>query len=225
MSEPLCPVCALAEHPTPDVVFVNDDVIVVVPDHALAFGHVQIFPRSHAAIFEHLSQDKIEPLFSAANVLSSVLFELTHAQGTNIIVQNGVSAGQSVAHVSVHVIARKEGDGIDFQWKMSKSTPEELKDVAGKIKDHFVSLKDSLGVGEKKIIDMDRKPLLMRQDLQSSSLEAQAEERKSIVAAENAAQDVEVDAEAIEEIKLPEKRRTVYHEKTNYLLKHLQRMP
>ena len=156
MASDPCPICALADHPDETVVFLNEDVMIVTPDPALAFGHVQVFPRRHAAIFEHMSSQDVGTLFATANTLSSVLFDLLRAQGTNIIMQNGVSAGQSVAHVSLHILPRRENDGLDFQWELAPANQQELQQSAAQLKDAFIPMNIPLMGAEKKPVVLER---------------------------------------------------------------------
>ena len=57
------------------------------------------------------------------------------AAGTNIILQNGVAAGQEIPHICVHIIPRNEGDGLDFQWEPKRLTEEQMSAVELKVKE------------------------------------------------------------------------------------------
>lgn len=135
-----CPICALAEKPSDEVVFSSDRMIITAPKKGLALGHLQLFPRKHATILEHLSKEELFELFSTANLLSSAVFQLFQAQGTNIIVQNGIAAGQAIAHTSVHILPRKQDDGLDLQWEMKQSPAAELEEAASAIKSQLIPL-------------------------------------------------------------------------------------
>jgi diadenosine tetraphosphate (Ap4A) HIT family hydrolase len=65
-------------------------------------------------------------------------------QGTNIFVANGIPAGQTVAHFMVHVIPRKENDGVNLQWKAKQLTEEEISTVELKLKEQI----QNVGVGK-----------------------------------------------------------------------------
>jgi hypothetical protein len=58
-------------------------------------------------------------------------------QGTNIIVQNGVAAGQKAQHFMVHVIPRQEGDGLVFDVPQKQMKEEELEVVRKKLAAHL----------------------------------------------------------------------------------------
>ena len=63
------------------------------------------------------------------------VFEILQAKGTNILIQNGVAAGQKTNHFMVHIIARKENDGLDFQWQSKQLNEEEMSTIELKLKE------------------------------------------------------------------------------------------
>jgi diadenosine tetraphosphate (Ap4A) HIT family hydrolase len=46
------------------------------------------------------------------------------AEGTNIMINEGVPAGQRHAHAMIHIIPRKKDDGLNFEWPQ-KQIPED----------------------------------------------------------------------------------------------------
>jgi len=70
-----------------------------------------------------------------ANKISIACFEGINAQGTNILIKNGIAAGQKSSHASVHVLPRAENDGLDFQWQTSKASEEDLTSVQTMVQD------------------------------------------------------------------------------------------
>ena len=98
-------------------------------------GHIGLAPNDHHAIIEQVPDFTIEHLFIVANRLSKILFEALPIQGTNIIVQNGVAAGQDIPHFAINIIPRTEGDGLDFQWDPKKFSDEEISTVELLLKD------------------------------------------------------------------------------------------
>ena len=54
-----------------------------------------------------------------------------HADGVNIVQNNGTAAGQAVMHVHIHVIPRFEADGHHWNWNpKSYDSPEEATALA-----------------------------------------------------------------------------------------------
>jgi diadenosine tetraphosphate (Ap4A) HIT family hydrolase len=72
-------------------------------------------------------------LFAVANDISVRLFEKMNISGTNIIVNNGVAAGQTVPHFMLNIIPRKENDGLDFQWPTKPVSDDIMADVISKL--------------------------------------------------------------------------------------------
>ena len=113
----------------------EDEVCIgFLNDKPSAPGHVILIPKEHFTILEQVPESIVGHLFNISNQLSSILFEVLEAQGTNVIVQNGIGAGQTQAHVSLHIIPRKENDGLNFQWKPKELSEEEKGVVELKLK-------------------------------------------------------------------------------------------
>lgn len=75
-------------------------------------GHVLVIPKLHVATFDQLD-------FALASDLSQTVLKLAkHIQavlqpdGLNIWQSNGVSAGQEVPHVHIHLLPRKTDDQL-----------------------------------------------------------------------------------------------------------------
>ncbi|MEE9525508.1 MAG: HIT family protein [Candidatus Woesearchaeota archaeon] len=131
-----CLLCNTVEGKTElEKVYEDKEVVAVVHPKGAALGHVLIFPKKHYQIFEQIPDYEVEHLFSVVNKISIAVFEALGAAGTNIILQNGVAAGQEIPHVVVHIIPRSEGDDIDFQWESKQLTQEEMSSVELKLKE------------------------------------------------------------------------------------------
>jgi histidine triad (HIT) family protein len=115
-------------------VYEDEEIIAFLDFNGAARGHTFIAPKKHFAIFEQIPDALITKIFSLSNKVSSALFETLGAHGTNIFITNGVSAGQTIAHFTVNVIPRKEGDGINLQWKPRQLSEEEMSTVELRVK-------------------------------------------------------------------------------------------
>ncbi|GMH51938.1 hypothetical protein TL16_g01119, partial [Triparma laevis f. inornata] len=74
-------------------------------------GHVLICPkRSGVLRMQDLSEAEYLDLWSTVRTVQSMIESTHSATGSNVAVQDGKSAGQSVPHVHVHVLPRKGGD-------------------------------------------------------------------------------------------------------------------
>jgi len=143
-----CDYCEIAKKKIKaEVVYEDDKVIAVVKDLATALGQICVLPKEHYTILELVPNEVVDHLFRIVNKLSMAIFESLGVQGTNIIVNNGTAAGQEVPHFCVEIIPRKEGDGLNFEWKPKQLMEEEM-DTA------FLMLKEE---GDKIIITKEEK--------------------------------------------------------------------
>jgi histidine triad (HIT) family protein len=77
----------------------------------LADGHVLVVPDTHAARIEDLPADAATALFRAVTRVAGPVRVAVGAAGTTIGINNGEATGQTVPHVHVHIVPRREGDG------------------------------------------------------------------------------------------------------------------
>jgi histidine triad (HIT) family protein len=116
-------------------IYEDDQIFVMHAPKPAAFGHVLVLPKNHAMIIEQIPDFEVGEIFEKVNKISTAVFESLGAQGTNIILQNGVAAGQSHSHLMIHIIPRRENDGIDFTWQTKQMSEEEMSTIELKLKE------------------------------------------------------------------------------------------
>ena len=122
------------------VVFEDDiSVIMLHPSPAMP-GHVIALPKQHFTILEQTPDDIIRKLAALANKASTALVNVLGATGTNVIVENGTAAEQQVPHLSINVIPRVDGDGMNFQWHPKKISEEQMSLIELQMKEQTKSL-------------------------------------------------------------------------------------
>lgn len=122
MSE--CPICALVQSKTLTL-FEDEDIVAMAAPEPSVPGHLIVVPKIHSPIFESVPDNVVKRLFSVANRISIAAFEAIGAQGTNLLVQNGLPAGQSKPHFLVNIIPRREGDNLSLEWQPGKVSEED----------------------------------------------------------------------------------------------------
>lgn len=130
-----CRICELIKNKK-GIVFEDKDIVALLHPKPAAPGHIILAPKQHLTILENCPNDITGNLFKTANKVSSAVFEGLQSHGTNIIIQNGVSAGQIDPHLTVHVIPRKEGDGLNFQWQPRQMKEEDLATAELQLKEN-----------------------------------------------------------------------------------------
>ncbi|VAI03844.1 unnamed protein product [Triticum turgidum subsp. durum] len=73
-------------------------------------GHVLVCPKRVVKRFADLSSDETSDLWVTAKEVGAKLEQYHKASSITFAIQDGPQAGQTVAHVHIHVIPRKKGD-------------------------------------------------------------------------------------------------------------------
>jgi histidine triad (HIT) family protein len=115
-------------------IYEDKDFMAVLNQRPAAIGQIILFPKKHHAIFEAMPDYEVGNMFSLANKMSRVIFETIGCQGTNILLNSGIVAGQESSHVSLHIIPRGEDDGINLQWKAKPMNEEEMSTIEIQLK-------------------------------------------------------------------------------------------
>jgi len=107
-----CVFCRIAAGEIPARIVHRDDDAVAFHDLApRAPTHILVVPRRHLASLAEVTPDDSALLGHLLGVAAEVARRLGHGDGFRLVVNNGASAGQSVFHLHVHLLA-----GRDFTW-------------------------------------------------------------------------------------------------------------
>ena len=118
-------------------IYEDNDVFAFLSPNPATIGHIVLIPKKHVPIIEALSDDVVSHLFNVANKISIAAFESLKIEGTNIIVQNGIEAGQEAPHFSLNIIPRKTGDGLMFEWPTKQLSEEEMATIELQLKEEL----------------------------------------------------------------------------------------
>jgi histidine triad (HIT) family protein len=129
-----CTICDLLASKQ-GMLFEDEQIAIVVAPKPATAGHVLLAPKQHAAILEQVPDFVVGKMFDKANKVSVAVFEALGAEGTNILVNNGIAAGQTANHVVLNVLARRENDGLNFAWQPKQLSEEEMSTIELKLKD------------------------------------------------------------------------------------------
>ncbi|MBI1969307.1 HIT family protein [Candidatus Woesearchaeota archaeon] len=128
MPKESCPFCQIVAE-RKDLLYEDEKIVALLHKMPSTQGHVLLMPKEHYPIIEQVPDYVINHIFVLANTFSTLLFETLQVQGTNIIVNNGIEAGQETAHFIVNVIPRIPGDGLNLQWQPKQISDEEMSTV------------------------------------------------------------------------------------------------
>jgi histidine triad (HIT) family protein len=127
--------CAIAAGDAAHLVHEDPRVIAFLDRAPLIKGHVLVAPRAHVETFDDLPPDLLEPLFGAVQRVSRALQRTLGADGSYTAINTRVS--QSVPHVHVHVVPRREGDGLfraGMVWIRRRYADDEAAQLAARLR-------------------------------------------------------------------------------------------
>jgi histidine triad (HIT) family protein len=132
MKDDNCIFCKLANGEIPTRSIYQDDTFRVILDADPATrGHALILPKDHYANLFELPDDVAAKAFVLAKNLASVMKERLHADGFNLVQNNGEIAGQTVFHFHLHLIPRYNNDGNREKlcWNHESFTEEQFDEI------------------------------------------------------------------------------------------------
>lgn len=121
MTAPHCPFCTLSRT---RIVDENDHAVWIRDGFPVSPGHSLVIPKRHVGSFFETStmeRDALLALLDAAQAKLSLEFQ---PDGFNIGINDGAAAGQTVAHLHIHLIPRYRGDQPDPRGGVRWILPE-----------------------------------------------------------------------------------------------------
>lgn len=114
-------------------VYEDSRVLAILDINPANPGHTLLLTKEHYSIMPQVPDDEVAYVFIVAKSLSNSMLRSIEAQGTNIIVANGISAGQRAQHFMVHIIPRKENDGVNFALPQKTMEEKEIEAIGNKL--------------------------------------------------------------------------------------------
>ncbi|UGT39954.1 HIT family protein [Nocardia yamanashiensis] len=116
-------------------VYEDADVVAFMDIRPFTPGHLLVIPKVPARSLSELDPAVGGKLFQVGQRLAAALRESeVRCDGVNFFLADGVTAGQEVFHVHLHVIPRTPGDGFGLRGRPTSPRREDLDYLAGSIK-------------------------------------------------------------------------------------------
>ena len=110
--------------------------------HALVFldvardvdGHMLAIPKVHASSVLDCDEEMLARVMTAVRRVSRHCVENCGFEGVNLLNASGAAAGQSVPHLHIHVMPRREGDGVRLNWDYKPGDMAEIEAIYKRLK-------------------------------------------------------------------------------------------
>lgn len=122
-----CPFCEIATKQLPATIIYEDQwTMAILPKNAAVDGHLLVMPKQHVTSILTCNEDLLMQVTKTAKKMAANYVKSGGFDGVNILSAHGSAAQQSIKHLHIHLIPRKEGDGInawpDFHEKKNHET-------------------------------------------------------------------------------------------------------
>src|SRR3989338_5350471 len=129
-----CMFCQIiAEKVQSKKIYEDEKALAILDINPANPGHILLLTKEHFTIMPQLPDEEISHIFMVAKSISNSMLRSIDAQGTNIIVANGIAAGQRAQHFMVHIIPRKENDGVNFVLPQKAMQDQEIEAIGNRL--------------------------------------------------------------------------------------------
>lgn len=109
-----CVFCKIIKGEIPSYKVYEDDNAIVIMDMANDVdGHMLAIPKKHVKNILDCDSETLKAISFTVQKISKHIVDNCGYDGVNLLNASDESAGQSVPHFHIHIIPRKNGDGID----------------------------------------------------------------------------------------------------------------
>ncbi len=132
--DPDCIFCKIVHGEVPSArVLETDRAVVFLDVNPVNKGHVLIVPREHHARVLDLPDDLAAHVGSLVPRIARAVHAATGSDGSNVVINSGRVAGQTVDHCHWHVIPRFLNDPVDWPWPHTAYVGDEIGRTAAQI--------------------------------------------------------------------------------------------
>ncbi len=100
---------------------------VIRDAYPISPGHTLVIPRRHIASFFELETEERDGLMDLLTQAKTALDSELRPDGYNIGINDGKDAGQTIAHLHIHLIPRYRGDQPDPRGGVRWLFPEKAR--------------------------------------------------------------------------------------------------
>lgn len=113
MKDGNCIFCKIAKKEIKaEIVAESNNFIAFLDIDPKAKGHALVIPKKHFVTLLDIPSRLGEEMLNFTKKIASEVLDKRYGDGFNVIMNNLEPAGQIVKHAHIHIIPRKDGDGL-----------------------------------------------------------------------------------------------------------------
>ncbi|MFT5447292.1 MAG: histidine triad (HIT) family protein [Gammaproteobacteria bacterium] len=129
-----CLFCKIISGDVPSFkVFEDEQTLAFMDINPANDGHCLVIPKEHARDLCAISEEAVAAVARSARRVAIAVQATLQPEGVNLVQCNGPAAGQSVYHFHMHVLPRREGDGLQLNWGIKAGDMQAIGKLAARI--------------------------------------------------------------------------------------------
>lgn len=129
-----CVFCKIISGDIPSFKIYEDEYTLAFMDIAKDVdGHIVVIPKAHIKSILDCDVETLNHLMLTVKKIANHLVDNCGYDGVNLLNASDESAGQSVPHFHIHIIPRKNNDGIDA-WPRFNGAKYDIEEVFCQLK-------------------------------------------------------------------------------------------
>ena len=134
MRDANCVFCKILNGEIPSAKLYEDEDFAIILDIGPAtFGHALLIPKNHYANLFEMPEELLAKSIQLAKVWGDKMVKAFHADGMNLVQNNGLAAGQTVFHYHMHLIPRYQEDTVGELWTPGALSAEQREEILKKL--------------------------------------------------------------------------------------------
>ncbi|AFM18580.1 HIT family hydrolase, diadenosine tetraphosphate hydrolase [Mycolicibacterium chubuense NBB4] len=111
-----CVFCAIVADEAPAIrIWEDDDYLAVLDIRPFTRGHTLVIPKRHTVDLTDTPAETVAQMTAIGQrIAKAARTSGLHADGNNIAINDGKAAFQTVFHIHLHVVPRRDGDKFSF---------------------------------------------------------------------------------------------------------------
>lgn len=111
-----CVFCAIVAGEAPAIrVYEDDDYLGILDIRPFTRGHTLVIPKRHSVDLTDTPPESVAAMAVIGQRIARAARQSgLHADGNNIVINDGKAAFQSVFHIHLHVVPRRSGGKLSF---------------------------------------------------------------------------------------------------------------
>ena len=135
-ADPNCIFCKIVAGEIPCFkLFEDAETLAFMDINPVHDGHALVIPKAHSANVFEITPEDFAAAARTATKMAKAINAAVKPDGINLMQANGEGAGQSVGHFHLHIVPRRNDDGLLFNWDPKPADRGHIAAVAARIRE------------------------------------------------------------------------------------------